>query len=311
MSGKQQSQPRMTRISRMASALATALMFALWLLPSPARAALFTNNARIEITDTNGILSRNPANGALTVMCWFKLSIPSGVTISSDMVILANQAGSTTTNDTHGYNIYFNAASGTVDFTAKGTSGLYRRPLISTPFIDRWYHVAVAIPAGSSGNYEAYVDGKAVTTAGEGSAGVTSVTNGVSIGGWGTTRGLWGEVQEVAVYQMYLTGPNVASRMFKDLQNPLYTNNLVGYYKLAASTNLANRLKNLAPGAAVGTDSVIQPNADFVGFEETDLAGEQSLYDSRKNGGRDAIAPLSGASTWSQTILARPTPVSR
>lgn len=37
-------------------------------------------------------------------------------------------------------------------------------------------------------------------------------------------------------------------------------------------------------------------------------AGEQSTFDSRKNGGREALTPLSGAFSWNQTALARPTP---
>src|SRR5256886_7074662 len=43
-----------------------------------------------------------------------------------------------------------------------------------------------------------------------------------------------------------------------------------------------------------------------VRFEETDQAGEQSTFDSQRNGGRDALTPLSGAFYWSQTAFSRP-----
>lgn len=272
------------------------LLSAYWLLTFTLSAATFTNNARVEITDGTGSLRRSAANGPLTVMCWFKFSIPTGVSVTNDMTVLVNQMGTTTTNDTHSYNIYFNANSGTVDFTARGAGGLFRQTLIASPFIDRWYHVAIAM-SGSS--YDSYVDGKPVSNGGTGSSGNTSGANGVSIGGWGAVRGLWGEVQEAAIYQFYLNAGSIQTRMFKDLRNPLYTNNLAGYYKLAASTNSADRLRNFAPAPATGTDPAsAQPSINFLAFEETDQAGEQSLYDSRKNHGADAITPLSGAFSW-------------
>jgi RHS repeat-associated protein len=269
----------------------------------PVHAVTFTNNARVEISDPAGSLSRTSGGSDLTVMCWFKFSIPTGVKITSDMVILANRTNGTT-SDLHAYNIYYNASSGSVDFTAKGSS-LYRQTLIAKPYIDRWYHVAVAM---SAANYYAYVDGRSPQTIGA-SVGNTSVTNGVSIGGWGSGKGLWGEVQEVAIYRMFLNAGNIQTRMFKDLRNPLYTNSLVGYYRLGASTNSADWLKNFAPGPAAGTDPASAlPNLASLAFEETDQSGEQSLYDSRKNGGVDAIVPLSGAFAWSQSALTRPTP---
>lgn len=205
------------------------LLAGLWLLTSTAPAVTFTNTARIEIADGTGSLRRSAANGPLTVMCWFKFSIPSGVSVANDMTVLVNQTGSTTTNDTHSYNIYFNASSGTVDFTARGAGGLFRQTLIASPFIDRWYHVAIAM---SGSGYDSYVDGKLVSGGSTGSSGNTSGANGVSIGGWGAARGLWGEVQEAAIYQFYLNAGSIQTRMFKDLRNPLYTNNL------AATTNL-------------------------------------------------------------------------
>lgn len=264
------------------------LLSGFWLLTSAAPAVTFTNNSRIEIADSTGSLSRSAVNGDLTIMCWFKISIPSGVTVSDDMTILANQTGGTTTNNTHAYNIYFNTASGTVDFTAKGTGGLYRQTLIAKPFIDRWYHAAVA---ASGANYFVYVDGQAVATAGEGASGNTSVANGVSIGGWGSGKYLQGEVQEVAIYQAKLLGTQIAARMFQDQSTNL---NIRGYYKLGASTNSADWLKNSATVGVAGAGTPF-PALASLAFEETDQAGEQSLYDSRKNKGTDSIAPLSGA----------------
>jgi RHS repeat-associated protein len=270
--------------------------------PQLARAATFTNNSRIEISDPTGSLSRNPANGDLTVMCWFRLSIPTGMSIANDMVILVNQSGSTTTNNTHGYQIYYNAASGSIDFTARGSAGLFRQTLIAKPFLDRWYHVAVAM---SGGSYFPFLDGSPVTTLGQGSSGNTAVTNGVTIGGWGGGRYFSGDVQEVAIYQANIA--QVASRMFQDLQIPPYSSSLVGYYKLGASTNQADLLRNFATNAVAGPGTAI-PGLDYIAFQETDRAGEQSLYDSMKNKGADAIVPLSGAFAWAQTAFARPVP---
>ena len=56
-----------------------------------AEAGVFTGSSRVEIADTSGGLSWMPANNALTVSCWFKLSVPSSVTLSENMTVLVNR----------------------------------------------------------------------------------------------------------------------------------------------------------------------------------------------------------------------------
>src|SRR6266540_6337922 len=55
------------------------------------RSATFSANAQLTCTDSTGSLSWQPANNALTVECWFKLSIPSGTNLTEDMTILVNE----------------------------------------------------------------------------------------------------------------------------------------------------------------------------------------------------------------------------
>ena len=53
--------------------------------------ASFQSNAYVEVTDPTGGLSWNTTNNSITVQCWFKLSIPSGTTLSDYMTILVNR----------------------------------------------------------------------------------------------------------------------------------------------------------------------------------------------------------------------------
>ena len=104
-----------------------------WLLPSgDSAAAVFpasataTDNARIEITDSSGGLSYNPASvtpapNALTVMAWVKLSIPTGTDLTSNMTILGNRK-SLDWNSPHAFRFYFNINTGNLEFSARGTS---------------------------------------------------------------------------------------------------------------------------------------------------------------------------------------------
>lgn len=267
------------------------------------RAVTFTNNSRIQISDSTQSLTWNSDVGALSVLCWFKLSVPTGVIPPDYMTILVNPSGSST-NEAHAYNIYFNHLNGNVEFTARGDAGLYRRTLIERPYLDRWYHVAIS-RAGNS--FSAFVDGRLLPDSGaSGTAGETTGATSVSIGGWGNGNYLWGEVQEVGIYHSVLQGSDIRLAMFSDQRT---NDNIRGYFKLGASTNAADHLRNFAPAAALDTDPAIaSPGKQFLAFDETDQAGEQSAYDSRKNKGMDVIVPLSGAFSWSQTLLARPTP---
>jgi len=270
------------------------------LLAAPhVQAATFGGSARVEITDSTGALS--PTN-IYTVSCWMKISLPTGASFSEDMTILVDR---TTGNDTtpYCYWIRFSRTSGNVEFLTKGTSGTFFKTLIRLPHLERWYHLAV-VRSGES--VAGYVDGREMFNTG-GTIGNSAHVNNVSIGSWpsmGSGQYFRGEVQELAIYQGTLSKELISDLMFQD-QSAIP--NLVGYYKLAASDNTADHLKNFAPSPPSGTDPAMERGSGLA-FEATNEAGEQSAFDSKKNGGRDAIAPLSGAFTWDRSIFMRPTP---
>jgi len=82
------------------------------------------------------------------------------------------------------------------------------------------------------------------------------------------------------------------------------TRSAAGYYKL----DPANAYNNCASAPAEGTSPATPVGSGSIDFEEADQAGEQSIFDSHKNGGAEAIAPLPGAFTWRQTLLSRSVP---
>ena len=84
-------------------------VFALWTVVSALTclAASFDGNSRVEITDSSGGLSWVQANNALTVECWFRISIPSGTSISQNMTILVDRKTGSET-DPYAYLIQFN-----------------------------------------------------------------------------------------------------------------------------------------------------------------------------------------------------------
>jgi len=105
-------------------------------------AAGFKGNGYLTTSDSSAALGWNPTTSALTVECWFKISIPSGTNLTDNMTILVNrQSGSQ--SDIHGYLIWFNIATGNVEFSCRGNSGPYTNVLITRPYVERWYHVAV------------------------------------------------------------------------------------------------------------------------------------------------------------------------
>ncbi len=252
--------------------------------------------------------------GALTVQCWFKLSIPSGVTLSENMTILVNSTNGTT-SDNHAYHIFYDYAKHTVEFSSKGggSSSLWQRTLIAEPYQDRWYHVAVV---RSSGFLTAYVDGMRLATLDNVAINVgdSRTTKGVSIGGWagsGNGRYLYGEVQEVSIYHGNLRQKDdIVPYMFEDQPlDPTDFFKMRGYFKLGYSQAPADRLSNLALIKPTSKQTgVIFPASGVIAFEETSQAGEQSAFDAGRNGGAEAIAPLSGAFSWGQSVFTRPTP---
>lgn len=285
-------------IRPLAVSTAAALLCAL-VLPA-VEAATFPGTARITVNDPSGSLSWSNGVDQISVSCWFQISVPSGATLSEHMTIITDRQGGDETA-VHAYNIRFNVNTGNIEFTTRGASGFFTNNLIERPYMDRWYHVAVVRQQSA---ITGYVDGREVFTATP-TVGSAANTDGVSIGGWGTGKYLYGEVQEVAIYQQAISQEFITQYMFQD-QPAASESSLKGYYKLAASTNTADRLRNFAAPPPTGTDPATQQGS--VQFDEVDEAGEQSLFDSRRNGGQGAIAPLSGAFSWNQTVLARPTP---
>ena len=261
-----------------------------------------SDNARIEIPDSTGGLSWN--GSALTVACWVKISIPSGTSLSQNMTILANRRTGDW-NQPYAYRIYFNINTGNIEFTSRGTGGVLSPIiLVARPYLDRWYHLAVA---RSGDQFIPYVDGRALPTVTPAtSVGDSKNTDGVSIGGFQTAERFWGEIQEAVVYQQRLDRNIIAANMFRD--TPADSEGLKAYFKLGYSSTASDNLKNFAATPPAGTETAQKQGAGTLDFPETDRQGEQSLFDSRKNQGMDAVASLSGVFSWSQTAIARPTP---
>ena len=272
---------------------------------APMRAATFPGNARLEVADSTGGLSWSSSVGQMTVQCWFKLSIPSGTNLTENLTILANRRGGST-NDAHAYLIEFDIYTGNIEFSTRG-SGFRRFTLIERPYLDRWYHIAVVRQAEE---FTAFVDGRAITLPAGVPVGDARSTDGLSIGGWNASgsqgRFLFGEVQEVSVYQTAFDQSFISQNLFTD--QPAIPE-LKGYFKLGSATNAAQSLVNSAPvPVPTGTETATKQGSGTLGFEESNQAGEQSAFDSRRNGGRDAVTPLSGAFSWEQVALARPVP---
>ncbi len=277
---------------------------ALWLLASAlcSPAATFPGNASIVVAnDQTGALTANPANNTLTVSCWFRISIPSSTNVTDNMVMLMDRSdGNESAN--FSYLVRLNVFNGNIEFLARGASGAITNTLIARPYLDRWYHVAVVRQQGA---FSGFVDGRQLALFPAFDIG-NAAGSGLSVGGIaGNSRLFMGDIVEVAIYQSTLSGNVIQDRMFKDQRSFA---NLKGYYKLAYSTNAADFLRNFVSSPPPGTDPAVANGSGTIAFEQTDQAGEQSLFDSRKNKGQDAITPLSGAFSWSQTALARPVP---
>lgn len=261
-------------------------------------AATFKGEAYLWASDSTGAMSWNTGTAALTVECWFKLSIPSGTNLTDNMTILVNRKNGVQT-DPHGYLIWFNCQSGNIEYSCRGASGIYTNTLITRPYLERWYHVAVV---RQNDVFTAYVDGRQVFST-SAAVGDSSNTGAMCVGGWGAARYLYGEVQEVAIYQRALSGAEIVDNLFADQS---LQPSLTGYFKLGYSTNTVVEFANSAPVPASGIANLTAVGS--VTFEETDEAGEQSTFDAQRNGGQDAIVPLSGSFSWEQTAFGRPTP---
>jgi RHS repeat-associated protein len=261
-------------------------------------AATFPGNADLTVSDPIGSLSWNNSANALTVQCWFEISVPSGTNLTQNMTILVN--GTSGSESQYAYLMRFNIYNGCVEFVTQGSSGGYTNTLIQQPYLNRWYHLAV-VRQGLA--FTGYVDGLQAFS-GTATVGNSGTTAGVSVGGWGQGDYLFGDVQEVSIYQNALAQDFIAQYMYNSQPTNDPTLGLTGYYPIGFSTSGTSSLANLAPGGSASSASTSGP----VTFPETDLAGEQSAFDAWRNGGRNAIAPVSGDFSWQQSILSRPTP---
>jgi len=275
------------------------------LAPAVSQAASFNGNARVEIADSSGGLSWVPANGYITVECWFKISVASGQSISQDMTILVDRRTGTESTVPYAYLIKYNVTSGRIEFLTRNATTTYGPfVLIQRPYLDRWYHVAV-VRQGSS--LYGYVDGRPVFTDSAAAGDTVANTDGVSIGGWGAGRYFYGEIQEVRIHQQRLLDAQILNNMFKDL-TPATWPNLKGYYKLAYSASVTNNYRNFAQSPPAGSNPGGKQGTGTITFDEVSKDGEQSIFDSQKNGGEGAISPVSGAFVWEHPVFSRPTP---
>lgn len=287
------------------------VLLSLFSAPNECGAAVFpasttaTDNARLEITDTTGSLSWNPpsitpAPNALTVMAWVKISIPSGTDLTESMTILGNRK-TQDWSQPHAWRFSFNINTGNLEFSARGSSAaLTPIVLIERPYLDRWYHLAVV---RSNNIYTPYVDGRGLTPYAQ-DIGNAATTDGVSVGGFKGGEKFWGEIQEVATIQGVLNATAINTNRLRDI--PATLTGLKGYYKLAYSTNSSDNTKNFAATPPTGTESATKVGTGTIEYPETDKQGEQSVFDSQKNQGRDAVAPLAGAFSWQRTLFSRP-----
>lgn len=269
------------------------------LIAPTAYSATFTNNASIQVT-SDSTSSLTSTTGTFTVSCWFRMSIPSGVTLNDNMTILMDRSDGNESS-TFSYLFRYNYTNGAIEFVTHGTSGQpYSKTLIQNPYLERWYHIAM-VRSGSS--FTGYVDGRPLTAEGAAIGGSTA-GSGLSIGGiGGTSKMFYGDVIEVARYNVVHAYSR--NNIFDDQRTAA---GIKAYYKLGYSTNSSDFYRNYAPAPGPGTDPASKVGSGNVGFPEVDDAGEQSLFDSRKNHGNDAATPLSGAFVWQQTAFARPVP---
>jgi len=126
-------------------------------------------------------------------------------------------------------------------------------------------------------NSTAYVDGRDLQWSSGSSVGDSSGATGLSVGGWGGSKYLLGEVQEVSIYQRGLSQAEILDNIFADQSGQP---KLVGYFKLGYSTNATDELKNFAPNPAPSITNLTSNGA--VTFDQTDAGGEQSAFDAHR-----------------------------
>ncbi len=264
------------------------------------QAATFSGNASIVVA-SDPDKSLTSTTGVFTVSCWFKLSVPSSLSLTENLTIAMDSAAGNESAP-FSYLLRINATTGALEFLTRNSTTTTTLQLLGGLFVQRWYHVAVVRSA--AGVLQGYIDGDPVASAGVGTG--STVGNGLAIGGFGgNSRLFYGDIIEFALYNWALESTDIRVSMFRDRTGD---NGLVAYYKLGHSTNTNDWYHNYAQPPGTGTDPAQKVGTGNITFEEVDQAGEQSLFDSRLNGGRDAIVPLSGVFAWQRSALTRPVP---
>src|SRR5437588_10045866 len=155
------------------------LLATFWFSALPALSAMFTNNASVQVVnDSTGSLTF--PSGAFTVSCWFRISIPSSLTLSDNMDILMDRSDGDESGN-FSYLLRYNYANNAVEFVTHGSSGTYSKTLIQGPYLERWHHVAVT---RSGATFTAYVDGRPILPSDSATIGTTG-GSGLAVGGIG------------------------------------------------------------------------------------------------------------------------------
>jgi RHS repeat-associated protein len=292
----------MRSILKMLFASSMIMLLAIGMLNTRVLAASFDGDVGVTVPDPTGALSWQPSTDALSVYCWCKISIPTGTTVANDMTILADRSSGSKDTDPYAYLIQYNATSGNIEFSTRDASGVNTVVLVERPYVDRWYHLAV-VRSGSI--VYPYVDGELLTATSL-TVSDTSNSDGISIGCWEESDFFFGEIQEVAVFQSAIS-PYTQDLMFLDI-DPAWEGflQLVGYYKLNERQPNVSPYFNAATVNPEGTSPGTKVGTGVITFYDENTSVEQSLFDASKNGGRNALVPLSGAFTWLATPLSRP-----
>lgn len=269
-----------------------------------ARAASFDGTTLLTIQDPDSNLTWTSTGGG-TLSFWFRLVLPSGTSLTADMALISERIGGSN-NDPNSYLLFLNRATGNLEFRTRG-SAASQGVVIERPFLDRWYHLAVTRNGAS---VLAYVDGNLVQSFNLSVTGSTENATGLSIGGWGSMAKFRGDIQEVRIFSNRQDRATIRQTMLEDLDPTDAWPGLRGYFKLAVSDEPAEHLKNFANDFGHAppegfTDPAVLSGGVGVTFEETDRNGEQSLFDAKKNSGKDAITPLSGSFAWDKQLFYR------
>ena len=146
------------------------------------QAATFSGSASIAVSDDPD-KTLTSTTGVFTVSCWFKLFVPSSLSLSQNLRI-AMDSSEGDEGAPFSYLLRINATSGALEFLTRDSTTTTTLQLLIGLFVNagimwRWFE------RGPS--FTAYVDGSQVAQTGVGSGSTTG--NGLAIGGFGGSLG--------------------------------------------------------------------------------------------------------------------------